>query len=113
MDTAAVMTIGFGLSIDDINLPTAFRVHQNYPNPFNPSTNIDYDLPEDSFVSITIFDMMGRIINQNVFDNQSAGFQSFKWSGTNDRGSPVSAGVYFYSIRTKNNFETRKMIMLK
>ena len=113
LDTAAVMTIGFGLSIDDLNLPTAFRVHQNYPNPFNPSTNIDYDLPEDSFVSITIFDMMGRIVNQSTFENQSAGFQSFKWNGTNDRGSPVSAGVYFYSIRTKNNFETRKMIMLK
>ena len=107
------MTIGFGLSIDDLNLPTAFRVHQNYPNPFNPSTNIDYDLPEDSFVSITIFDMMGRIINQSVLDNESAGFKSFRWNGINDDGLQVSAGVYFYSIRTKNNFETRKMILLK
>ena len=113
LDTAAVMTIGFGLSINNLNLPTTFRVHQNYPNPFNPSTNIDYDLPEDSFVFITIFDMMGRTIKEHLFEEVSAGRHSINWNGLDNNGSSVSAGVYFYSVQTKNNFETKKMILLK
>ena len=113
VDTAATMTIGFGLSVDESMIPLSFQVYQNYPNPFNPSTNISYDLPENSFVSISIFDMMGRTIKEHLFEKVSAGRHSINWNGLDNNGSSVSAGVYFYSVRTKNNFETKKMILLK
>ena len=113
VDTAATMTIGFGLSVDESMIPISFQVYQNYPNPFNPSTNISYDLPENSFVSISIFDMMGRTIKEHLFEKVSAGRHSINWNGLDNNGSLVSAGVYFYSVRTKNNFETKKMILLK
>ena len=113
VDTAASMTIGFGLSVDESMIPLSFQVYQNYPNPFNPSTNISYDLPENSFVSISIFDMLGRTIKEHLFEKVSAGRHSINWNGLDNNGSPVSAGVYFYSVQTKNNFETKKMILLK
>ena len=88
-------------------------MNQNYPNPFNPVTNLNYDLPEDSFVSITIYDMVGNVINNLVNTNQSSGYKSAQWNATNNQGQPVSAGVYFYSIESKQFRHTKKMVLLK
>ena len=97
----------------NINIPKKFNVHQNYPNPFNPVTRLSYDLPEDSFVSITIYDMLGNVVNNLVNANQSSGYKSVQWDATNNQGQPVSAGVYIYSIETKDSRQTKKMILLK
>ena len=93
--------------------PETFKLSQNYPNPFNPVTNLSYDLREDSFVSITIYDMLGNVINNLVNTNQSSGYKSVQWNATNIQGQPVSAGVYLYSIEAGDFRQTKKMILLK
>ena len=97
----------------NINIPKKFTVHQNYPNPFNPITSLSYDLVQDSYVSVTIYDMLGNVINHLVSTNQSSGFKSVQWDATNNRGQPVSAGVYFYTIQVGDYRQTKKMILLK
>ena len=105
---------GLATDSDKSNLaPSKFSLDQNYPNPFNPVTNLSYDLLEDSFVSITIYDMLGNVINNLVKSNQSSGFKSVQWNATNNQGEPVSAGVYLYSIEAGEFRQTKKMILLK
>ena len=101
------------VSIIDEILPITYNLHNAYPNPFNPITSLSYDLLEDSFVSITIYDMLGNVINNLVDDNQSSGFKSIQWDATNNKGQPVSAGVYLYSIEANGFRQTKKMILLK
>ena len=93
--------------------PKTFTLHQNYPNPFNPATTLQYDLPEDEFVSIIIYDMLGNVINNLVNDNQNSGYKSVQWNATNNQGQQVSAGVYLYSIEAGEFRQTKKMILLK
>ena len=97
----------------NINIPKKFTIYQNYPNPFNPVTRLSYDLPEDLFVSITIYDMLGNVVNNLVNTKQSSGYKSVQWNATDNLGQPVSAGVYLYSIETKDFRQTKKMILLK
>ncbi len=97
----------------DITTPETFRLQQNYPNPFNPTTTLQYNLPNDGFVNITIYDMLGNVINNLVHDNQNSGYKSVQWDATNNQGQQVSAGVYLYSIETGDFRQTKKMILLK
>ena len=85
----------------------------NYPNPFNPITTIRYELPEDSFVNVTIYDILGNVLNNLVNANESSGYKSIQWNATNNQGEPVSAGVYLYKIQAGNFVDTKKMILLK
>ena len=102
------------LSIDDENqIPKQYILHQNYPNPFNPITTLRYDLPENSLVNITIYDMLGREVKTLVNSAQDAGFKSVIWDATNDFGKPVSAGVYLYQIQAGEFVQNKKMVLLK
>ena len=94
-------------------IPQIFALHQNYPNPFNPTTSISYDLPKNEFVSINVFDLMGREVKTLVNKEQIAGFRSVKWDATNNTGHPVSAGMYIYTIQAGEFRQTRKMVLLK
>jgi len=98
---------------DPFSMPTNFKISQNYPNPFNPITSFRFDLPEDGFVNITIYDMMGRIVKTLVNGSQSAGFNSVQWNATNDNNEPVSAGLYLYTIQAGEFSQTKKMVLLK
>ena len=102
-----------GIEGMDSNLSENFALNQNYPNPFNPLTIISYELLEDSYVSVTIYDLLGNVINNLVSINQSSGYKSVQCNATNNLGQPVSAGVYLYSIETKDFRQTKKMILLK
>ena len=104
--------IGF-LGLNNPGLPDEFALHANYPNPFNPITALKYDLLEDRMIKITIYDMMGRLVNNLVSARQNAGYKSIQWNATNNQGQPVSAGVYIYSIEAGEFRATRKMIFLK
>ena len=95
------------------NKPNVFSLYQNYPNPFNLTTYIKYSLPYNEFVSINIYDLMGRSIKSLVNKNQSAGYQSVFWDATNNFGELVSAGMYIYSIQAGDHLQTRKMLLLK
>ena len=101
------------LGVDNDGLPTSYMIHQNYPNPFNPVTTLRYDLPEDALVNITIYDMMGRQVSTLVSSQQSAGYKSVQWNATNDKGAPVSAGLYLYTIQAGEFRQTKKMVLLK
>ena len=101
------------LAIDIDLIPEVFALHQNYPNPFNPTTQIRYDLPEDAMVTITIYDIMGRSIRSLVNSKQTAGYRSIQWNATNNAGSPVSAGLYLYTIQAGDFRQAKKMVLLK
>ena len=92
---------------------SSFPILYNYPNPFNPVTHLRYNLPEDALVNITIYDMMGRQVSTLVSSQQTAGFKSVLWNATNDKGSPVSAGLYLYTIQAGKFRQTKKMVLLK
>jgi hypothetical protein len=98
---------------DDMMIPGEFALYNNYPNPFNPTTVLDYDIPENSFVNITVYDMMGRRVKTLVNANQSAGFKSVVWDATNIVGQPVAAGVYIYTIVAGDFRQTKKMAFIK
>ena len=112
LDTSECEGIQLGLPSPGLS-PKSFKVNQNYPNPFNPFTTLRYDLPKDEFVSITIFDLLGNVINNLVNTNQSSGYRSVQWNATNNQGQPVAAGVYLYSIEAGEFRQTKKMILLK
>ena len=92
---------------------TDYKVHNNYPNPFNPVTTLRYDLPEDLFVSITVYDMLGNVVSNLVNKDENSGYKSVQWNAINDKGQPVSAGVYLYTIQGGDFRQTRKMVLLK
>jgi len=100
-------------------LPQEYAVHANYPNPFNPSTVIPYDLPEDSRVSIKIYDFLGREICTLVNGVEAGGFKEVVWDGTSATGRPVAAGMYLLTVRLEGIegdqrlSATRKLILIK
>ena len=93
--------------------PDKHSLHQNYPNPFNPETIIPYDLPENIFVNITIYDLLGRQVKTLVNKVENAGVNSIQWNATNNYGEPVSAGIYLYQIQAGMFYQTRKMVLLR
>ena len=94
-------------------VPVIYSLYQNHPNPFNPVTTLRYDLPENSFVNINIYDLMGRNIRSLVKSQQTAGYRSIQWNATNNLGEPVSAGMYIYMIQAGEFRQARKMVLLK
>ena len=101
------------LAIENEILPFKYIVHQNYPNPFNPNTTIEYQLPVDEFVNISVYDMNGRVVKSLINSPQTAGYKSIQWNATNDRNEQVSAGLYLFTIETKKFRDTKKMLFLK
>ena len=94
--------------IDHEVIPTSFAFHQNYPNPFNPITTLRYDLPQESDVTLTIYDITGRMVQTLVNELQQSGVKKVIWNA-----SDVSIGVYIYRIQAGNFTQTRKIILLK
>lgn len=92
-----------------VGIPTQFELSQNYPNPFNPVTKINFTLPADTKVSLSVYDISGRLVSTLINNEfKQANYYSVSFSGAN-----LSSGTYFYSIRTDNNNETKKMILIK
>ena len=96
-----------------VAIPDAFALHQNYPNPFNPTTQINYDIPEDGFAEMIIYDLMGREVKTLVKRSLSTGYYTQTWNGKNNRGQLVGAGLYFCQMRAKGFTKTVKMLLLK
>ena len=92
----------------DLNLPYEFSLSQNYPNPFNPTTTIKYSLPNSEFVTIKIYDLLGKEISTLVSEQFSKGNHQIIWNA-----SEFSSGVYFYSIEAGDFKQTRKLVLMK
>jgi len=101
------------LGVSGDAIPVEYALKQNYPNPFNPTTQIEYQLPVDESVSITIYDVMGRKVKSLVNKIESAGYKSVSWDATNELGLPVAAGMYIYTIETTSFRQMKKMVLLK
>ena len=102
------------LSLDDASTaPKNFMLHENYPNPFNPTTQIRFDVPRVSNVTLTIYNMLGQKVRTFTMHRVPAGYHALTWNATNDLGVPVSAGLYLYQLQTEGFIQTKKMILLK
>ena len=93
--------------------PDRFSLHQNYPNPFNPVTTIAYELANQEFVSLTVYDVNGNLIKNLISEIRGPGRNYANWDGTNNANENVAGGVYIYRIDTELYSSTKKMILLK
>ena len=101
------------LNVMDFEVLDNYKLIKNYPNPFNPVTTLRYNLPENSHVNITIYDMLGRQVKNLINQTQDAGYRSVRWNASDDYGKPVSAGIYLYQIQAGEFVQTKKMMLLK
>ena len=105
-------------SVDDYNfnlstLPEIFELYQNYPNPFNSSTTITYQLPNTTNVSLSIYNVLGQLVDILVNDEiQLAGIHSTHWDGKNEKGKNMSSGLYLFILKTKDYVKVNKMLMI-
>jgi len=97
----------------DASLPYEFALHQNYPNPFNPVTNIRFDIPEESHVSMDIYNLVGQKVRTLFSGNVEAGFHSVQWNGTNDDGEELASGMYIYRMRSNKFTSVKKLVLMK
>lgn len=89
-------------------VPSSFSLNQNYPNPFNPTTEIEYSLPEDTHVSLKVYDVLGRVVETLVDGFETAGYKTAKVDGMR-----LSSGLYFYSLDAGRFSSTKKMLLIK
>jgi len=91
-----------------IVVPNVFTMSQNFPNPFNPSTTISFSLPSESFVSMKVFDILGREVSTLVSEKMPAGSYTKQWNASN-----LGSGIYFYRLQAGSFTETKKLVLLK
>jgi flagellar hook assembly protein FlgD len=109
-----LIAVGVEVSVDDPKItPIEFALHQNYPNPFNPETNIQFDVAEQSHVSVNVFNLVGQKVATLVNRAMDAGIYTIKWTGLNDRGSALPSGMYFYEMKTSNYHSIKKLVLVK
>ena len=101
------------LSTDAEVIPDKFIIKQNFPNPFNPLTTISFEIPLESIVSLTIYDIQGKVVRKLVHRSRLVGSHNMVWDATNDKGLAVSAGVYFYRLEFDDVVKTMKMLLVK
>lgn len=95
------------------DLPSSIYLYPNYPNPFNAITNIKYDLPIESKINITIYDILGREIINLTNTIKQTGTHTIKWNGLNNLNEPVNSGIYIVKLTTQNNIQTKKLVLIK
>jgi Secretion system C-terminal sorting domain len=92
----------------DNTIPQTFILFQNYPNPFNPTTIISYSIPKSTYVSIKIYDALGREVKTLVKENKSPGTYNISFNGAG-----LSSGVYFYKMQAGSFVQTKKLLLIK
>lgn len=100
-----------GIEEETSQNPKEFVLHQNYPNPFNPATTINYNLPLGGFVSLKVYDMLGKEVAVLVNEVKSPGNHFVQFNSNSHSGLP--SGVYIYKLFTENYTASRKMLLLK
>ncbi len=94
-------------------IPVKNELHQNYPNPFNPKTTIRFQIKDTRFVSIKVYDIIGKEITTLVNEKLNAGTYEVPFSISKLSGYQESSGIYFYRLITETYSETKRMILLK
>jgi hypothetical protein len=106
--TAAEKSVITGVEGGTNVAPFVYTLEQNYPNPFNPTTFIRYQLAKNSPVTITVYDMIGREVEQLINDEETEGFHTVEFNGTS-----LASGVYFYRLQAGEFTQIRKMLLQK
>ncbi|MCH8010979.1 MAG: T9SS type A sorting domain-containing protein, partial [Candidatus Marinimicrobia bacterium] len=106
-------TVGIEPESPKDQLPSSFALKQNYPNPFNPVTSIAYDLSSVTYVTLKVYDLLGRHVRTLVNESQIAGSYLAVWDGKDNTGGMVSTGIYLYRLETEQFISTKKMVLLR
>ena len=107
-DTTGIYCTPTGIVGNDGKLPIEYNLKQNYPNPFNPTTNISYQIPKSAFVTLKVFDILGKEVASLVNDNKQAGKYIVEFNA-----SSLSSGVYFYKLQANEFVDVKRMILIK
>ncbi len=110
----ADLIVGLAADVDDDGdvLPTTFTLLQNYPNPFNPTTVLSFEFSALANVRLEIFNTLGQKVKLLYTGQAGVGLTQLFWDGSDDRGEPVSSGVYFYRLVSADGFESSKKMVL-
>jgi len=95
------------------SIPNRFGLSQNYPNPFNPETQITFELPSSTKVTLAVYNLLGQEILVLVDEEMSSGTKSVRWDGKDRVGRAVASGVYVYKLLAGQFSETRRMTLLR
>ena len=95
------------------SLPKSFQLKQNYPNPFNPQTTISYSLYEKMSVRLFVVNSNGRVVRNLMNNLQQAGDYSLQWDGRDDYGNAMTSGIYFAVLKSAENRQVRRMVLLR
>jgi hypothetical protein len=101
-------SLGTGIEPIEYGKPAEFRLEQNFPNPFNPTTTIRFGIPETGFVSLKIYDLLGREVTSLIDEELPVGRYEVVWDAAG-----VASGVYIYSLTGGTFQQTKKLILLK
>ena len=106
----SVSLTNINISVKEITaeIPTKYDLAQNYPNPFNPTTNVRFSMCNVQFVTLKIFDMLGREVATLVNEELAPGSYSVDWNA-----SQFSSGIYFYTLTAGDYKETKRMTLIK
>jgi len=94
-------------------VPGQYMLSQNFPNPFNPTTYIQFNLPVDGHVSLTVHNILGQTVATLVDEFQTQGFKQVIWNGTSDAGETLPSGMYFYRMKAGTFTQVKKMLMIR
>ena len=97
----------------DRPLPTKFELKANYPNPFNPTTVIPLEIPAESYVKASIYNILGQEVLVLLEGIQKPGYSQLIWNGTNQFGQQMSSGIYFIRVHYGKNIYHQKIMLLK
>ena len=105
LDTTNIVSVKDGSNSE---IPATFKLEQNYPNPFNPTTKIGFRIANFGFISLRIFDLLGREVATLVNEEKPAGEYKVQFNASN-----LSSGVYFYQLKAEEFVETKKLVLMK
>jgi hypothetical protein len=108
---AVALAIATGVDPTPRIRPAEFTLRGNHPNPFDSRTRVEYDLARHSTVQLRIFDVLGRLVRATAGRSESAGPHEFLWDGTDEHGSKLPAGVYFFELRVNGVSQTHKGVL--
>ena len=96
-----------------VQRPDGYSLSQNHPNPFNQATKIEFALRRSGFVTLSIYDILGRKVKTLVSEHLSSGYKSVLWDGKDDSRRDAASGIYFYQMRVGDFAETKRLVLLK
>ncbi len=109
----SIRNIEVEISYESVKMPSDYTLSQNYPNPFNPTTLIKFSVPKDDFVTIKVYDIIGKEITTLFSGYTKSGIHTLSWNGIDQNGKQVSSGSYIYQMTAGEFSQSKKMIYIK